>query len=131
LALRSSELLRELARLEKLCFVGGWHSPLEDEALRILLAQAVRYFLSSKRSPPIRPFSRDQEWNKGGATTSADALQPQSKTDQPGRFSEAESFGCGNEPRTASSIQCMGPRKCWGIKSSGKEWVIGLKPPLL
>jgi predicted Rossmann fold nucleotide-binding protein DprA/Smf involved in DNA uptake len=42
LALKTSELLRQLARLENLSFIGGWHSPLEEEALNILLAQPVR-----------------------------------------------------------------------------------------
>lgn len=42
LALKTSELLKELARLENLSFIGGWHSPLEEEALRILLVHPVR-----------------------------------------------------------------------------------------
>jgi len=42
LALKTSELLRQLARLENLSFIGGWHSPLEEEALRILLVHQVR-----------------------------------------------------------------------------------------
>ncbi|MBI2089044.1 MAG: DNA-processing protein DprA [Deltaproteobacteria bacterium] len=42
LALRTSELLRQLARVDNLSFIGGWHSPLEEEALRILLVHRVR-----------------------------------------------------------------------------------------
>jgi DNA processing protein len=42
LALKTSELLTQLARLENLSFIGGWHSPLEEEALRILLVHPVR-----------------------------------------------------------------------------------------
>ncbi len=42
LALRSSDLLRRLACLENLTFISGWHSPLEEEALRILLVKPVR-----------------------------------------------------------------------------------------
>ena len=41
LALKVSELLRQLPTLE-VAFIGGWHSPLEEEALRILLNQLVR-----------------------------------------------------------------------------------------
>jgi len=39
LALKNAQLLKELAFLNELAFVGGWHSPLEEEALRILSAQ--------------------------------------------------------------------------------------------
>src|SRR5205807_259901 len=39
LALRSSQLLKQLASLEDVSFISGWHSPLEEEALRILLDQ--------------------------------------------------------------------------------------------
>jgi predicted Rossmann fold nucleotide-binding protein DprA/Smf involved in DNA uptake len=39
LALKNAQLLKELAFLNELAFVGGWHSPLEEEAFRILLAQ--------------------------------------------------------------------------------------------
>jgi predicted Rossmann fold nucleotide-binding protein DprA/Smf involved in DNA uptake len=41
LALKSAQLLKQLGSLEEVSFVGGWHSPLEEEALRILLAQAA------------------------------------------------------------------------------------------
>src|SRR6266545_3507097 len=41
LALKSSQLLKQLASLKEVSFVGGWHSPLEAEALRILSAQPV------------------------------------------------------------------------------------------
>jgi len=39
LALKSSQLLKQLAYLKEVAFIGGWHSPLEEEALRILLRQ--------------------------------------------------------------------------------------------
>jgi len=42
LALRTADLLRRLASLEKLTFISGWHSPLEEEVLRILLVEPVR-----------------------------------------------------------------------------------------
>ena len=42
LALKSSRLLKQLASLEEVSFIGGWHSPLEDEALRILSADSAR-----------------------------------------------------------------------------------------
>jgi DNA processing protein len=41
LALKSAQLLKQLGSLRDVCFVGGWHSPLEDEALRVLLAQGA------------------------------------------------------------------------------------------
>src|SRR5262245_5018329 len=41
LALKSSQLLKQLESLKEVAFIGGWHSPLEAEALRILLAQAA------------------------------------------------------------------------------------------
>jgi len=41
LALISSQLLKQLASLNDMTFVGGWHSPLEKEALHILLAETV------------------------------------------------------------------------------------------
>jgi predicted Rossmann fold nucleotide-binding protein DprA/Smf involved in DNA uptake len=41
LGLKSAQLLKRLGSLEEVGFVGGWHSPLEEEALRILLAQAA------------------------------------------------------------------------------------------
>jgi predicted Rossmann fold nucleotide-binding protein DprA/Smf involved in DNA uptake len=41
LALKSSQLLKQLVSLKDACFVGGWHSPLEEEALRFVLAQGA------------------------------------------------------------------------------------------
>jgi predicted Rossmann fold nucleotide-binding protein DprA/Smf involved in DNA uptake len=41
LALKSSQLLKQLAFLKEVSFIGGWHSPLEAEALRILSVQPV------------------------------------------------------------------------------------------
>ena len=35
----SSQLLKQLVFMKDVSFVGGWHSPLEEEALRVLLAQ--------------------------------------------------------------------------------------------
>ena len=45
LALKSSQLLKELMTLEGVSFISGWHSPLEDEALRILSANSTRIVL--------------------------------------------------------------------------------------
>lgn len=42
LALKSSQLLKQLACLKDISFMGGWHSPLEEEALRILSANSAR-----------------------------------------------------------------------------------------
>jgi DNA processing protein len=39
LASECSQLLKQLVFLKDVSFVGGWHSPLEEEALRVLLAQ--------------------------------------------------------------------------------------------
>lgn len=41
LSLKSSQLLKQLAFLKEVSFIGGWHSPLEAEALRILSVQPV------------------------------------------------------------------------------------------
>jgi predicted Rossmann fold nucleotide-binding protein DprA/Smf involved in DNA uptake len=41
LASISSQLLEQLACLNEAAFIGGWHSPLEKEALQILLAKTV------------------------------------------------------------------------------------------
>lgn len=41
LALKTSELLKQLLGLEGVSFISGWHSPLEEEALRILLAEGA------------------------------------------------------------------------------------------
>jgi len=41
LALKSSQLLQQLASLKEVAFVGGWHSPSEAEALHILLAEGA------------------------------------------------------------------------------------------
>jgi predicted Rossmann fold nucleotide-binding protein DprA/Smf involved in DNA uptake len=42
LALKSSRLLKQLACLKEVSFIGGWHSPLEEEALHILSADSAR-----------------------------------------------------------------------------------------
>lgn len=39
LASECSQLLKQLVFLKDVSFVGGWHSPLEEEALRVLIAQ--------------------------------------------------------------------------------------------
>src|SRR5437867_3497906 len=41
LALKSSEILKELSFLKEAAFIGGWHSPLEEEALHILSSQGA------------------------------------------------------------------------------------------
>jgi predicted Rossmann fold nucleotide-binding protein DprA/Smf involved in DNA uptake len=50
LALKSSQLLTQLASLEDVAFVSGWHSPLEEEALRILLEQEATIILCVAKS---------------------------------------------------------------------------------
>ena len=39
LASECSQLLKQLVFLKDVSFVGGWHSPLEEEALRVLIAR--------------------------------------------------------------------------------------------
>lgn len=68
LALKSSQLLKKLALLNKLAFVGGWHSPLEEEALRILITQDAQIiFCVSKTlnrfNPPKELRSRIRTGN--------------------------------------------------------------------
>jgi predicted Rossmann fold nucleotide-binding protein DprA/Smf involved in DNA uptake len=41
LALKSSQLIHEVASLKEVSFVSGWHSPLEEEALRLLLTHGA------------------------------------------------------------------------------------------
>src|SRR5712692_11255860 len=41
LALKTAELLEQLTSIG-LTFIGGWHSPLEEEALRVLLRAQAR-----------------------------------------------------------------------------------------
>lgn len=41
LALKSSVILKQLSTLNEVAFIGGWHSPLEEEGLRILLSQGA------------------------------------------------------------------------------------------
>jgi predicted Rossmann fold nucleotide-binding protein DprA/Smf involved in DNA uptake len=49
LSLSSAALLTQLARLQA-TFIGGWHSPLETESLRILLSQAPRTIICLAKS---------------------------------------------------------------------------------
>ena len=50
LALESSRLVEQLAFMKDISFLGGWHSPLEEETLRILLAQDVSIVLCVAKS---------------------------------------------------------------------------------
>jgi len=50
LALKTSRLLKQLVSLKDVVFVSGWHSPLEKEALRILLAQEATIVLCASKS---------------------------------------------------------------------------------
>jgi DNA processing protein len=65
LALKSSELLIELASLNDLCFVSGWHSPLEEEALHILLAQGASVVFCVPKS--LNRFMPSAEVRRGVA----------------------------------------------------------------
>ena len=50
LASKASQLLKQLVSLKDVAFVSGWHSPLEEEALRILLAQEAATVLCLAKS---------------------------------------------------------------------------------
>jgi hypothetical protein len=41
LSSKSAQLLKQLGSLKRGSFVTGWHSPLEEEALRVLLVQGA------------------------------------------------------------------------------------------
>ena len=49
LALKTSDLLRQLAPFEG-TFISGWHSPLEEEVLRILLSQSAKIIFCLAKS---------------------------------------------------------------------------------
>lgn len=50
LALKASQLITQLASLEDVSFISGWHSPLEEEALRMLLVQPARVIFCLPKS---------------------------------------------------------------------------------
>lgn len=50
LALKSSQLIKQLASLNQAAFVGGWHAPLEEEALRILTTQEAQIVFCVSKS---------------------------------------------------------------------------------
>jgi predicted Rossmann fold nucleotide-binding protein DprA/Smf involved in DNA uptake len=50
LTLKTSQLLKQLVSLKNVAFVSGWHSPLEEEALRILLEQEATIVLCVAKS---------------------------------------------------------------------------------
>src|SRR5919108_4484484 len=50
LASKTSQLLGQLAPLKNVAFVSGWHSPLEEDALGILLAQEASIVLCIAKS---------------------------------------------------------------------------------
>jgi predicted Rossmann fold nucleotide-binding protein DprA/Smf involved in DNA uptake len=50
LAAKTSQLLKQLVSLKNVAFVSGWHSPLEEEALRILLTHEAIIVLCVAKS---------------------------------------------------------------------------------
>ena len=61
LAAESSQLLKGLASLKEVAFIGGWHSPLEEEALRIVLDHdAALVFCLSKSLDRFKPSGEIQ-----------------------------------------------------------------------
>jgi predicted Rossmann fold nucleotide-binding protein DprA/Smf involved in DNA uptake len=66
LASECSQLLKQLVFLKDVSFVGGWHSPLEEEALRVLIAQEASIVFCVSKSldrfvPSIELGSRVSE----------------------------------------------------------------------
>ncbi|MGH7824802.1 MAG: DNA-processing protein DprA [Candidatus Binatia bacterium] len=57
LALKSSQVINSLVSLKEMSFVSGWHAPLEEEALRILLGReaSLVFCLSKSLSRFIPP----------------------------------------------------------------------------
>jgi hypothetical protein len=109
LALKSSQLLKQVASLKSISFIGGWHSPLEEEALRILLAsQAPIVFCVPKSlnqfTPSVEVNNRVHQ-GQGLLLTHCSA-----KANQPGRVLKAQSIGR-RPSRSAVSFVCTG-REC-------------------
>jgi predicted Rossmann fold nucleotide-binding protein DprA/Smf involved in DNA uptake len=50
LAHKSAELLQELLSLKEVAFIGGWHSPLEKEALRVLSGSSAQIIFCVAKS---------------------------------------------------------------------------------
>jgi predicted Rossmann fold nucleotide-binding protein DprA/Smf involved in DNA uptake len=50
LAAKSADLLQQLPSLKEVSFVGGWHSPLEKEALRFLLGNSAQIIFCVAKS---------------------------------------------------------------------------------
>lgn len=62
LALKSSEILKQVSALKEVAFIGGWHSPLEEEALGILLAQGASLVVCVSKS--LKRFIPSNEINR-------------------------------------------------------------------
>jgi predicted Rossmann fold nucleotide-binding protein DprA/Smf involved in DNA uptake len=61
LAWKVSDLMRELPLLE-VAFISGWHSPLEEEALRILLTRSAKIvFCTAKSLDKFKPSSEVED----------------------------------------------------------------------
>lgn len=63
LTARSAQLLEQLASLKEVAFIGGWHSPLEKEALRVLLGSSAKIVMCVAKSlrrltPPLEIENR-------------------------------------------------------------------------
>lgn len=69
LELATSQILKQLASLKEVAFVGGWHSPLEEEALRILLAQTARvvFCIPKALNRFVLPVDVDTRFRQGQA----------------------------------------------------------------
>jgi predicted Rossmann fold nucleotide-binding protein DprA/Smf involved in DNA uptake len=63
LAAKSAELLEQLTSLKDVSFIGGWHSPLEKEALRLLSGNSAQIIICIAKSlqrfvPPVEIENR-------------------------------------------------------------------------
>jgi DNA processing protein len=79
LALKTSELLRQLLSVNT-AFVSGWHSPLEEEALRILLTGSARIiFCTAKSLDKFKPSPEIKEFVDQGRALLLTHCSPKAK----------------------------------------------------
>lgn len=79
LALKTSELLRQLVSLNT-AFISGWHSPLEEEALRILLTGSPRIiFCTAKSLDKFKPSPEIKEFVDQGRALLLTHCSPKAK----------------------------------------------------
>jgi predicted Rossmann fold nucleotide-binding protein DprA/Smf involved in DNA uptake len=69
LPLKTLQLLKQLALLKEACFISGWHSPLEQEALRIIVAQgaSIIFCVAKSLNRFVPPVEIKHRVSQGGA----------------------------------------------------------------